>query len=139
MKTHNQIPHTDLKLYFEDTIRSVSAIQPKEDRLQPKELRFLVACCMLNAFGYNLNSYKELCKGMREHFQEFGNEGTVSQYKTRVAQKKFIRSGRDSLVLPKYLDATKWSSLGNQTFIVELSINGEFVKRSLTSSKYVSN
>lgn len=89
--------------YFYAYIGAMSLSMTKENLLEPKELEFLVECCVLNSAGGNLNNFDELWG----HFSSLGffkRRNDCSTYKKKLGEKRWIRGKRNVFTLPKSLD-----------------------------------
>lgn len=72
-------------------------------RLTWKEIQFLTECCYFNYNGGDLNNFTDLS----DHFIKikfFNTKSDCSVYKTKLSNKRWIKSGRDFFKLPPQLD-----------------------------------
>lgn len=93
---------------------------PEDMRLTWKEIQFLTECCMYNYEGGDLNSFSKLSNHLMG-IKFFNKKSDCSVYKTKVANKKWIKSGRDLFKLPSDLDIKEDNNL-------EFSVNIKYVR-----------
>lgn len=104
MKKGTGINCTSIEDYFQTVISMWSSLQPKRYKLAPKAVRFIIASAVLLNKGYDIENYEEFQEGLKEHFPEFKNKSTITQYKTQASQSGFVISKRGVYKLPSFMD-----------------------------------
>jgi len=107
-----------LEDYFRQCISAVSSFQPRDFKLTPTEIEFLTVCCMLKYLGHDIGDLDVLEEGIKNHYpnKNFTKRSTISQYKTRISSKKFIKVSRGNIVIPGILFPEKAINKGEATF-----------------------
>ena len=91
--------------YFRVLIALESILMPKKYRLQPSQAEFLAYCCTFNYLGGDISDYQSLMKFLQEvGGKRFKKKGAISDYKSKVASKYWIKSSWGELKLPAFLD-----------------------------------
>ena len=75
----------------------------EDNQLEPKELWFLIECCVMNSRGVDLNNFDELWDNLEDK-TKFKNRNHCSAYKKKLGEKKWIKGKRNVFMLPKSLD-----------------------------------
>lgn len=106
-----ELEENDVRDFFMKSICAYSATLDPSKQLTHKESLFLSECCRFNYYGGDLSDFDLLC----EYFFEinfFRRRNDISQYKSKVAAKGFIKSSsKNEFVLPSFLDKkniVKW-------------------------------
>jgi hypothetical protein len=105
--------HSDEVRFFEDYIKILQIFIPSKDAgqdLAKKEVYFLAHCCRFTWLGYDITDHDLLCDYMLE-VGVFSERNLVSQYKTKIAGKKWIRIEKKNVKFPKSLIFKKGQKL----------------------------
>lgn len=86
--------------YFTKVVNIVNMFRPEEDKLNSAEKKFFVYFCILCNSGVDMDSYESLFNGFRDVIGTDYKKSTISQYKSRISAKRWIRGGRNELRIP---------------------------------------
>lgn len=97
--------------FFKASVAMRSAVMVKEFKLTPKEIDFLSELYVMDDKGMDVSNFSLL----RERFVGngfFKNRFELSQYKNKLRAKKWIKGGRNRLMLPPIVSKsnTEYSS-----------------------------
>lgn len=89
--------------FFSHLIQLVNSVMPDDYRLTWKESEFLTELCLLHDNGGDLGDFRMLSRYFVKEKKLFSSKTQLSLYKTKLANKRWIKSKRDMLNLPKNL------------------------------------
>jgi hypothetical protein len=118
-----------LAQYFYSLIKTLEFDMPQENKLEPKEIDFLVECCLYNSEGKDLTDFK----GLYDHMvskRKFLKRTDVSTYKKKLGGKRWIRGKRNIFKIPLPLDILDtdegyyiWASVNKRKKVTKLELN----------------
>lgn len=96
--------------YFYKCINILSATIDDKYKLSPKQVDFLVECCVYNYEGGDLTNTSKLSKHMLD-IKMFPRKGDTSIYKYEISIRKWFTSGRGIFTLPNNLNKKRGDTL----------------------------
>ncbi len=109
--------------YFFNVISVISALSADDFKLTPKEIEFLVECCIYNYEGKDLTRTSKLSKHLISN-NFFTKASDIATYKYKVGVKKWAKTTKGMFTLPPDLNKKKGDVL---SYNLSLKMNEEKV------------
>ena len=110
------INKTNTRDFIKTYAEVLNSLTEEKNRLNNSELNFFIDLCYLYNLGYDLTDFDTMSDKIIE-LGTFNNRKTISQYKTRLGSKRWIRTGFGVLDIPETFDLNK---IGNN---INININ----------------